>query len=276
MNTDSAYCAGTNHLGCEDYARSGVFQKEGSDKAYAILSDGCSSSDDSDLGARFAVLSAENLIKLMSGEFDSFLFSIALQAWSIIESRSLPIDVLDATLFSICVDDKISFDCLGDGYLITKTKTGKIEILSFVYPNGYPAYLSYLIAIGKQTSFIQLDGQCIQTHIVISPDGEESREQKEFSGLIPTSFGIPDIENYEWVAITSDGIDSFYRTETTETSKKNIWIEKEQFLLEMLEFKTFAGKFVKRRMSAFLKKKEKEGWRHSDDLSLAVVYLGAS
>jgi len=48
MHADHHYEIGSSHVACEDYAMSGT--QEG--LTYAILSDGCSASKDSDVGAR--------------------------------------------------------------------------------------------------------------------------------------------------------------------------------------------------------------------------------
>ena len=48
MNTDCYYEIGHSHIFCEDYALAGIVNNIG----YAIVSDGCSSSDNVDVGAR--------------------------------------------------------------------------------------------------------------------------------------------------------------------------------------------------------------------------------
>ena len=55
MNADHYYTIGNSHSVCQDYAISGLVENG----AYAILSDGCSSSPDVDVGARMLSLSAK-------------------------------------------------------------------------------------------------------------------------------------------------------------------------------------------------------------------------
>ena len=56
MNANSAINIGATHSLCEDYV---IAQSEGH---YVILSDCCSSSPDTDIGARLLVKAAENIL----------------------------------------------------------------------------------------------------------------------------------------------------------------------------------------------------------------------
>ena len=51
MFADCAFAAGRGHDVCQDYAAAGG----GADEPYAILADGCSTSPDTDVGARLLV-----------------------------------------------------------------------------------------------------------------------------------------------------------------------------------------------------------------------------
>jgi hypothetical protein len=42
---------------------------------------------------------------------------------------------------------------------------------------------------------------------------------------------------------------------------------------EFIGYKNFTGVFAKRRFSAFKKKCLKEGWTHSDDISVAAIVI---
>jgi len=59
MNDDSIFTIGKTHRICQDYAHTG--NKNG--MFYAILSDGCSSSEHTDLGSRIMVKTAEKYIE---------------------------------------------------------------------------------------------------------------------------------------------------------------------------------------------------------------------
>ncbi|HYO91642.1 MAG TPA: hypothetical protein VEQ40_08400, partial [Pyrinomonadaceae bacterium] len=69
MNADSAFLIGATHAVCQDYAvagngtpdeRAAVSNLQAN--PYVILSDGCSSSPDTDIGARLLVKAAEQVL----------------------------------------------------------------------------------------------------------------------------------------------------------------------------------------------------------------------
>ncbi len=69
MHADSVYVIGDGHQVCEDYARSGCFSdmwisEDGLRSAvhYALVSDGCSGSKDTDIGSRLIINAAERMI----------------------------------------------------------------------------------------------------------------------------------------------------------------------------------------------------------------------
>ena len=67
MNADSTFTIGSSHQVCQDYAVAGLRNDRGlasqrNRLAYAVVSDGCSSSIDSDFGSRLLSKAAERLI----------------------------------------------------------------------------------------------------------------------------------------------------------------------------------------------------------------------
>jgi hypothetical protein len=64
MAADAFFRMGSHHKVCQDYAVSGIF----AGRPYAMLADGCSSSQDTDYGARFLVSAASRrLHRLVDG-----------------------------------------------------------------------------------------------------------------------------------------------------------------------------------------------------------------
>ena len=70
MNADSAFRMGSTHAVCQDYAVASAWtaaaHTDGAappPRPYIILSDGCSSTPDTDVGARLLVKAAEPLLR---------------------------------------------------------------------------------------------------------------------------------------------------------------------------------------------------------------------
>src|SRR4030095_9205489 len=84
------------------------------------------------------------------------------------------------------------------------------------------------------------------------------------------------ISDYKFVAMVSDGMHSFVRTDLTAISKRVEGIPATDVIRELLAFKSLNGAFVARRMKRFLKDCQAKGWQHTDDLSLAAIYLGGT
>ena len=80
-------------------------------------------------------------------------------------------------------------------------------------------------------------------------------------------------EDVEWVALSSDGLGSFYEQIETETSKYNKPINYIDVIIELLKIKNTNGRFIQRRLNKFRKDCIKKNWYHADDISLAVLYM---
>src|ERR1051325_2992736 len=136
MNADATINIGSTHSICQDYviARSG----------YVILADGCSSSPDTDIGARLLVKALDqSLCKLVDiGELHKEAARIALHWANMI---ALPPQSVDATLMSIHVTgDDLIIACSGDGVIILESQAGVLDVYSISSPSGYPFYPSYV------------------------------------------------------------------------------------------------------------------------------------
>ena len=56
--------------------------------------------------------------------------------------------------------------------------------------------------------------------------------------------------------------------------KMNEKVSYHDVLKELLSFKNYTGRYVQRRMNKFIKTCAKNNWNHSDDISIAAIYLG--
>jgi hypothetical protein len=276
MNTDSALNIGSRHSHCQDYviARNSSTNSSG---PYVILSDGCSSSPDTDIGARLLVKAAE---KIFTGEgFDDVeqlhkeAARLALD-WA--GSIGVAAESVDATLLSAHVSEESLFmACSGDGVIMLETREEVLDLYVVSSPSGYPYYPSYayqperlseLIANGRTTKEIR--------HY------RRSQPRKRFTLLEVTSSDSPtevfklDAADYKYAAVASDGIDSFFHTQQSDNGKHVENVNLLDVLTEFWSFKNSHGAFVERRLKRFRKDVQANGWQHADDLSIGVINLG--
>jgi hypothetical protein len=154
MNTDAYYEIGSSHRVCEDYALAGQYE----DMAYAIVSDGCSSSENSDVGARLLSHIAKGALICLKGRglLDNALFPdtfrelVVGKSIEIKKSLGLSTDAFDATLLvSIVYNNKVTYLGWGDGYFILVIDNNSIIAYDIKYSSGAPYYISYEMNSGK-------------------------------------------------------------------------------------------------------------------------------
>lgn len=275
MNTNSAFYIGRGHLICQDYVISG----QSDDACYVILADGCSSSPDTDIGARFLVKAAE-----------SFIYQIQVGAKALpsleryhqqsvqfasLSSKFLKLDpsCLDATLLTIKAD-KNGFvaSCYGDGVIALARKTGFLEIYSVEFDDGYPQYVSYTMdALRRQGFDAQTTNHKSVTHVTIPqvrPSGGVTRSNE----VIEFHFGNK--SDYLFAAVLSDGVHSFVEYDKEDPGRVSHAVSMQEVVAQILAFSSTRGDFVSRRMSAFYQICTSRLWHHDDDLSVGVIALG--
>src|SRR5215510_2075397 len=107
MNADATINIGATHSVCQDYV---IVRND-----YVILSDGCSSSPDTDIGARLLVKALDQTLK-QPGDIEELHKNAARVALGWANMIALPPQSIDATLMSIHVTgDDFIIACSGDG-----------------------------------------------------------------------------------------------------------------------------------------------------------------
>jgi hypothetical protein len=261
IEADHSFYIGSSHKVCEDYALSW----KGTEQGAAIVSDGCSSSENTDIGARLLALSAKKHLqsgRSISNNDDGYF--IASNALDIVVCLNLHETVLDATLLGICLKPDSSLDIFssGDGH-IALSQNGKIQIVSLVSEQGHPLYLSYMLNCERMERLkAKLDG-VYGTKIVVDFDLNHTVISEAPVLLHDYSFSI-DFEKPYTVAVFSDGVESFL-------DKGENSIPTKEIIEELMGFKSLKDDFVQRRTKAFLRRAKKKGWRHYDDVSMAVI-----
>lgn len=264
MHADSSYVMGMGHRVCQDYARAGRTPQE-YPLVYGIVSDGCSSSPDTDVGARLLALTAERLMRdYYDREWMDHIF-LDLRPMALFAEQDrkgalpdLPQEALDATLLFVATDrpDRARFACMGDGVIAAKDWGGELRIWDVEAPDGYPRYPNYVNNDLRRASV-----EAGALWFVHFPGGGEYRTSKVVSFE-------QKVEGAAVVAIFSDGVRSF-------TDAERRPIPSAEIVAELMAFKGYQGAFVQRRLHAFLKAAAKRGWRHEDDLAMAAIDMAA-
>jgi len=128
MRSDSAFYIGSTHKVCEDYAvsRDNII----------VVSDGCSTSRNTDIGARII---CECTKRWMENDV------ILTMAQNITNIMNVPRECLNVTrLMAFEKNDKIVIETIGDGNIIIKTKDGIMHVLSMNYAKSAPYYMNYI------------------------------------------------------------------------------------------------------------------------------------
>ncbi|MCC2672541.1 MAG: hypothetical protein K0Q72_5013 [Armatimonadetes bacterium] len=267
MNADCGFRLGSRHTVCQDYAVAG-----GGGAAYVILADGCSSSPDTDIGARLVVKAAERQF-LESGDLPD-PERVIRQALPLAADLGLAPECLDATLLSAVVTgDQWSAALCGDGVLAWQDRQGRIHVRSVSYSGGYPDYPSYLCDAARRRTFEALpDNRRTVERWVLEPSGQAHQDPASCSasGAYRESGSVAEVA---WLALLSDGAASFLQRprEGDGTARP---VSLPDVLRELLAFKSFPGVFVQRRLARFAQRCAERAWSHQDDLSLAAIRIG--
>jgi hypothetical protein len=282
---DHFYDRGDTHDFCEDYAFSG--KNTSGTIAFAIVSDGCSSSDHVDVGARILIhathgyfkeifenetcLSSCDKIKIGTGLI-RHLSSYLSPEKKHLDFLSLPFQSLDATLIFAVSDGKRSFVFIyGDGGVITKNNCGEVGYRSVTYLSGAPYYLSNVFShinkelyrkfYGVGNVYYEIDGQTCKS---ISAEDGIANGEIYTNGFF--EFG-PDITS---ITVSTDGIGSYQRRNGDGVI---VGVPVTEMAVDFSDYKNANGSFVKRRMQMIAVNCRKNGTTHYDDVSAATIII---
>ena len=269
MHSNAFFAIGTSHDVCQDYARAGVTRRGlglAEKRCFAVVSDGCSSSAHSDLGARLLTCAAMHALDVYGDCLNAeWLVSRAASA-----ADQLGIDrgCLDATLLAAWEEDSgnVRVWAAGDGTIAAKRRDGRIETWT-IDDSGAPAYLSYLLKESRMRQYLYEGyGTRKITHKLGTLEWVETLPV----GVAPWSFVLCP-KDYEFVVLLSDGVESFQNT--SGCSKEPL--PSSSVLEQLMALKSTRGQFMVRRCRRFLQHHcAKEQWEHFDDLGVAGIYLG--
>ena len=266
IHCDSFLTIGSQHKICEDYILSG-----NEPFPYIVLSDGCSSSLNTDTGARILCQIAKRFLMKEWNYLDRINHHdmgmwILHNAEAVVKFLGMNLTCLDATLIvAYEVNDMIKVHMYGDGVVISQHPDGQLQLESISFEGNAPFYLSYRMHSDRLEVYESESHN--QLYTTIKENGGGITTSGYYSNEIELSF-TPSEENL--IFVCSDGIESF-------TQRHNLLskVEVLELAKRFAAFKNTKGEFLKRRMNKELKLLDREGYTHFDDLSIgAFLYLG--
>lgn len=263
----------SNHPVCQDYSRSGVADLSGEANHYVILSDGCSSAADSDVGARLLTFALEAQMPV-SRRPDLNLASFVAQLQQ--KAIDVPRSCLQATLLSVTSDDSKFYAVIGgDGMVFARRRTGDIEVTHYEWTSGAPFYPSYAVNPADSAEYRKrfcLDQHKLLMKVRYFPSGiagPSSEIVNDFLAITSNTFFAFEFSkhDYDLVGCATDGLASFRDYNKPERPL----IATEDMIREFLNLKGYAGKFVLRRCIQGFKTLYDKKWYNDDDFSIGMV-----
>lgn len=254
---------GSQHKICEDYC---IQQTD--PFPLLILSDGCSSSRDTDMGARI-ICHLTKQYMLQNKNFIDKITPQQLGDWVIHNAQlaaknlGLTEECLDATLivaYHVPKDNCVRIFMYGDGDIIHQDSQGNIYRYNINYTPNAPYYLSYKINYFRNVEYykMKVDKTLLLNGVVTDTIAYDN----------PYVMNISlDMEDFPKILLCTDGIESFLKDTVNHVGEPEL----NYILHEFFSFKTTAGEFLKRRMANALKKLTNEKFSHYDDLTIGAI-----
>lgn len=265
MNIDTFLQIGKQHKICEDYIIKGY-----DPVPFIILADGCSSSQDTEMGARILCYLAKQYIRYHAN-ISNFDYEI-MGSWIIhnaeMTARQLGLkrECLDTTLIiGYVLDDTVHVSIYGDGSVILETDDGHLEIYQVKFSNNAPYYLSYLLDSSRHDVYHNMKND---KEVIIYKSKWDITDTATlaYDAKINPEFCFT---KFPKILICSDGIDSFVVDDPTQPDLAKTT----DIVPGFLSFKTTKGDFLKRRLQKEIKTLEKFGITHYDDLAVGAFLL---
>lgn len=258
---------GKEHKICQDY--SDTFQNNANRISNLIIvSDGCSSSNDTDIGSRIVARLARKIMTQFHFNFDnvkdSYIYFgdvLMNMATPIVSALGLDRTSLDSTLIISFVynNDIITF-MYGDGFIITIDKENKAEFTEIQFKNNAPYYLS------ARVIYPSIYEKNVTEPNMIIKDSSDINESESKDSNFPLYFSH-DIDVYKCIIIASDGLSSF-RNYSSENHPST-----QEVITNLCGIKNYNGEFIQRRVGRMLSDYAKNSIYHYDDLSVAGISI---
>lgn len=267
MNSDYYIDQGYSHRICEDYVSVG--------DNFAIISDGCSSSEHTDIGARVLCMSARELLtrylrtcakEHVEINYNFFRTYVMARSMSVIQPLGIPSTSLDATLIVAFVRNGcLTVYIYGDGYVSIKYKNGEQVFHKYEFKDNSPYYPIYSIDYDRDRIYRKEVGESFKSCL-----GKNGTVWKVFNGNINTDEIVwENTDKISSVIIATDGMGSFLEKKDGAVAP----VSDIEIMTELTNFKGTKGEFVNRRGTACMKRFLRNGIKHYDDLAIGGINL---
>ncbi len=299
MNCDSHFEKGHSHLVCQDYALHEKFE----DFQFVIVSDGCSSSKDTDVGARILSHVAKDYLihyyrvgilesLCQRGNLSELLTilepAIIKKCLELKTSLNMRSSAFDATLLiALSYKGRTIVMGRGDGAIIYRY-SDRIKYVRGEYESGAPFYLSYQFSSDRLALYdAQFPGEFSRSFynrnksdtVFTLDDRDRDSNDYRYSSLYYNSSydkdysaveGISSV-NLESISIASDGLFSFFYNPVVTGLSGPCTLD--SIIPDYVDFKNTSDNFLKRRMRKVGSELDKIGVFHEDDLAIGTLYL---
>jgi hypothetical protein len=263
---DAFFSIGASHLVCQDYATTG---RDAAGAAFVLVSDGCSSAGDSDIGARLLCTLAARALRRSEGlELPAVLDQVLGEAHRTCESLGVPSAALDATLLAAHQrGNGVSVWLAGDGVVAGLDRDGAVTSWSLAYDGEAPAYPSYLLDPERLGHYLEDHGRRRLT--IVRPN---AAAEVHFGSVRRDPYLLHlelDSRRFPLLMVLSDGSRSFVRDDGAGTRGR---VALGQVMERLMRIRRFEGRYAARRARRFLTREcHKRQWRPEDDLALGAL-----
>lgn len=290
LHTDHHFVIGHGHVTsgkpCQDHAISGMLKAHSCavERAFAVVSDGCSSAGQTDIGSRLVTSSTVKALRMVlpdGAEFQDKHPEAVYEVSGVLANTAAnhlglnSRDLLATQLFAVVEPSgKCFVSVYGDGAVAFVDHEGGICAHIFEWQRNFPFYPHE-----DRRRFVELHGgvdspSLTQTAYTISPQGEVTLSLET---TLTAGHGCNGVTFFSDVAkdkktalvcLFSDGVMQVGRVDPKSEIEK---IEPLEVVRRLVAFKGLAGEFSKRRMIRFLKECRDIGVGPLDDLGYAVI-----
>lgn len=271
---DRMFSIGWGHRVCQDYCCADFISLRNKQAPVLVVADGCSSSRDTDIGARLiAKAAAVNAGLVLYAHPDDrtawerYGMAIVATVKKLAATLSLPAESLDTTLLYGISDGKsFRLGFYGDGFAIVRNRNGQTRVMEIRYESNAPRYLSYWMDSSRLARYErEYPGQMLVRTYEDAGAGFVLLNETRRDVSEPVTMTYPE-NDLSLVMLATDGLGSFATVGGEPVSLPDI-------LPDVAGFKGMAGEFLQRRITRMKTVLEKAGIRHYDDIGLAACFL---